>query len=251
MVNSVLHLENISKSFGEVKSLINVDFEIFSGEVVGLLGDNGAGKSTLIKVMNGYYQPDNGGKIYWKDKEISNLSVLQRKNLGIETVYQERALIEQQSVWRNIFMGREITKNGLLQINRMKYETDNLIDHIGFTGKSITSTKLVNTMSGGERQGIAIARALYFQAELIILDEPTMGLSLSETEKVLNFVRAIKTSGKSCVFIDHNIFHVYPIADRIVVLDRGQVAGQFSKGELTLEELTEKLYHVARTGVML
>lgn len=228
-----------------------MDFEIFSGEVVGLLGDNGAGKSTLIKVMNGYYQPDNGGKIYWKDKEISGLSVSQRKKLGIETVYQERALAEQQSIWRNIFMGREITRNGLLQIREMEHETDNLINHIGFTGKSVTSRKLVNTMSGGERQGIAIARALYFQAELIILDEPTMGLSLSETQKVLDFVKMIKTSGKSCVFIDHNIFHVFPIADRIVVLDRGQVAGQFSKGELTLEELTEKLYHVARTGVML
>lgn len=228
-----------------------MDFEIFSGEVVGLLGDNGAGKSTLIKVMNGYYQPDNDGKIYWKDKEISGLSVSQRKKLGIETVYQERALAEQQSIWRNIFMGREITRNGLLQIREMEHETDNLINQIGFTGKSVTSKKLVNTMSGGERQGIAIARALYFQAELIILDEPTMGLSLSETQKVLDFVKLIKTSGKSCVFIDHNLFHIFPIADKIVVLDRGQVAGQFSKGELTLEELTEKLYHVARTGVML
>lgn len=248
--SSVLHLENISKSFGEVKSLLHVDFEIFPGEVVGLLGDNGAGKSTLIKIMNGYYPPDDSGKIYWKNKDISRLSVYQRKELGIETVYQERALAEQQSIWRNIFMGREITQNGFLKIRYMQEETDRLMKEIGFTGKSVTSKKIINTMSGGERQGIAIARALYFQAELIILDEPTMGLSLSETQKVLEFVRTIKQSGKSCVFIDHNIFHVFPIADRIVVLDRGQIAGQFLKGEITLEELTEKLYHVAKTGIM-
>lgn len=250
MKSSILSLENISKSFGEVHSLINVDFEIFPGEIVGLLGDNGAGKSTLIKIMTGYYKPDIGN-LYWKNKRLNTLSVAKCKSLGIETVYQERALSEQQVLWRNIFMGREITKNGLLQINKMKYETDKLMNQIGFTGKSVTSTKLVNTMSGGERQGIAISRALYFQAELIILDEPTMGLSLSETQKVLEFVKEIKKSGKSCVFIDHNIFHVYPVADRIVVLDRGQVAGSFVKGEITLETLTENLYHVAKTGAML
>jgi simple sugar transport system ATP-binding protein len=244
-----MRLEGVSKSFGKVRSLINVDFEIFSGEVVGLLGDNGAGKSTLIKIMTGYYQPDNSGSIYWKDNKIK-LSVSKSRELGIETVYQERALAEQQSIWRNLFMGREITHQGLLQIHDMMKKTDALMEDVGFTGHSITANKLVNTMSGGERQGIAIARALYFDAELIILDEPTMGLSLSETQKVLHFVDTIKKAGKSCVFIDHNIFHVYPIADRIIVLDRGRVAREFSNGELTLDELTDKLYHVAKTGVM-
>lgn len=103
-------------------------------------------------------------------------------------------------------------------------------------------------MSGGERQGVAIARALYFEAELIILDEPTMSLSLSETKKVLDFVEQIKKAGKSCIFIDHNIYHVYPVADRIVILDRGRIAGQFLKKDISLDELTEKLYMVARTG---
>ena len=243
-------MKNVSKSFGEVHSLMNVDFEINSNEVVGLLGDNGAGKSTLIKIMTGYYQPNIGGDIYWKNNKIK-LSVQKSRELGIETVYQERALSEQQTIWRNIFMGREITKNGFLQIKKMKQEANNLMQNVGFTGKSITSDKLVSTMSGGERQGIAIARALYFQAELIILDEPTMGLSLSETQKVLDFVGTIKKSGKSCVFIDHNIFHVFPIADRIVVLDRGKIAGEFYKDQLSLDELTDRLYHVARTGVML
>lgn len=247
----LLYLENISKSFGKVRSLSDVDFEIYPGEIVGLLGDNGAGKSTLIKIISGYYHPDNGGKMYWKEEEITSMSVAYGKKLGIETVYQERALSEQQTIWRNIFMGREITKNGFLQIKKMKGETDDLMNHIGFTGKSVTSDKLVNTMSGGERQGIAIARALYFQAELIIMDEPTMGLSLSETQKVLEFVRSIKESGKSCIFIDHNIFHVYPVADRMVVLDRGRVAGEFVRGQVSLDELTNRLYHVAKTGVML
>jgi simple sugar transport system ATP-binding protein len=121
-------------------------------------------------------------------------------------------------------------------------------EHMGFTSSAITPESPVKTMSGGERQGVAITRALYFQAELIILDEPTMGLSLSETKKALDFVEGIKRAGKSCIFIDHNIFHVYPVADRIVVLDRGTIAGQFMKGDLTLEQLIDRLYIVARTG---
>jgi simple sugar transport system ATP-binding protein len=250
-LSATLRLENISKSFGEIRSLVNIDFEVFPGEVVGLLGDNGAGKSTLIKVMTGYYQPDKG-KLYWKGNRLERFSVSKSRELGIETVYQERALSDQHSIWRNLFMGRELTNRfKLLDIKRMKQEADSLMSQMKFTGASITSDKTVDTMSGGERQGIAISRALHFQTELIILDEPTMGLSLSETSKVLNFVGEIKSTGKSCIFIDHNIFHVYPVADRIVVLDRGYKVGEFTRGQLTLEELTEKLYHVARTGLML
>ena len=113
---------------------------------------------------------------------------------------------------------------------------------------NVTPDTAVRTMSGGERQGVAIVRALYFQARLIILDEPTMGLSISETRKALDFVRGIKRAGKACIFIDHNVFHVYPVADRIVVLDRGRVAGEFRKASVTLEELTHRLQQVAQTG---
>jgi len=248
----VLRLRNISKSFGEIKALSNIDFEVSSGEVVALLGDNGAGKSTLIKIITGYYQPDNGGEVFWKDAKIGNLTVSKCRNLGIETVYQERALAEQQTVWRNIFMGRELVNRfGIMQMKKMREETAKLMKKIGYTGMSVTPNNTVSTMSGGERQGIAISRALYFNAELIILDEPTMGLSLSETKKVLEFVRHIKDIGKSCIFISHNVFHVYPIADRIVVLDRGSVAGEFQRDELTLEKLIDRLYHVAKTGKML
>jgi len=248
---TLLRMCNISKSFGEIKALSSVDFEVSSGEVVALLGDNGAGKSTLIKIITGYYQPDNGGEVFWKDAKIDNLTVSKCRNLGIETVYQERALAEQQTIWRNIFMGRELVNRfGIMQMKKMRDETAKLMEEIGYTGMSVTPNNTVSTMSGGERQGIAISRALYFHAELIILDEPTMGLSLSETQKVLEFIGNIRKNGKSCIFIDHNIFHVFPVADRIVVLDRGMIAGQFKKGELSLEELIDKLYHVAKTGAL-
>lgn len=246
----MLKMVNVSKSFGEVKSLVNVDFHVQPGEVVGLLGDNGAGKSTLIKIVTGYHRPDPGGEIYWKGERIENATVGKMRQYGVETVYQERALADQQTIWRNIFMGRELTNRwGFLDIHRMKVETQKLMTGLmGFTSTAVTPDTTVKHMSGGERQGVAITRALYFHAELIILDEPTMGLSLSETKKVLNFVGEIKKAGKSCIFIDHNIFHVYPVADRIVVLDRGRVAGEFLKGDLTLDELIDRLYRVAATG---
>ena len=249
-MNNLLGMTGISKSFGEIQSLIDVDFSVGYGEIVGLLGDNGAGKSTLVKIITGYYQPDNG-YIYWKGQRLFNVSANKIHRLGIEVVYQERALADQQTIWRNIFMGRELTNRfGFLDMNKMKQETQKLMSQMKFTSKATTSEGIVETLSGGERQGIAISRALYFDAELIILDEPTMGLSLSETKKTLDFVEEIKKLGKSAVFIDHNIFHVYPIADRIVILDRGKIVGQFLKGELTLEELTEQLHYVAKNGIL-
>lgn len=246
----VLQLKNVSKTFGEVAAVHNVNFEVGTNEIVGLLGDNGAGKSTLVKIITGYHQPDPGGEIYWKDEKIDHLSVARARDLGVEVVYQERALADQQSLWRNIFMGREISNRwGILDLNMMRDETAKLMQTaMGFTSAAVTPESTVKTFSGGERQGVAITRALYFKAELIVLDEPTMGLSLSETKKCLDFVDGIKKAGKSAIFIDHNVFHVYPIADRIVVLDRGTVAGQFTKNQLTLDQLIDRLYRVAQTG---
>jgi simple sugar transport system ATP-binding protein len=233
-----------------VHSLRDVDFEIGQNEIVGLLGDNGAGKSTLVKIITGYHNPDPGGTLEWKGSRIDNLDVVGARKLGIQAVYQERALADQQSLWRNIFMGRErTTVLGLLDVKKMRAETRLLMRQLmGFTSSAVSPDTTVKHMSGGERQGVAITRALHFEAELLILDEPTMGLSLSETSKVLDFVSDIRAAGKSCLFIDHNIFHVHPVADRVVVLDRGRVAGQFLKGELTLEELVQRLRHVAETG---
>jgi len=246
----VFQMKNVSKTFGEVQAVHNINFEVGTNEIVGLLGDNGAGKSTLIKMITGYHQPDPGGELYWKGQRIEHLTVAHAREIGINPVYQERALADQQSIWRNIFMRRELTKRfGILDIDKMRSETRRLMtETMGFTSSAITADSPVKTMSGGERQGVAITRALYFQAELIILDEPTMGLSLSETKKALDFVSDIKKAGKACIFIDHNIFHVYPVVDRIVVLDRGTIAGQFMKQDVTLDELIDRLYRVAETG---
>lgn len=249
-MDDVLQAKDISKTFGEVQALRHVNFEVGNNEIVGLVGDNGAGKSTLVKIITGYHQPNPGGEIYWKGQKVEHLSVARAREIGIEVVYQERALADQQSLWRNIFMGRELSNRwGLLDLNAMRSETSKLMQTaMGFTSAAVTPDSIVKTFSGGERQGVAITRALYFKAELIVLDEPTMGLSVSETKKCLEFVEGIKKAGKSAIFIDHNIFHVYPVADRIVVLDRGAVAGQFMKAELTLAELMNRLYRVAQTG---
>ncbi|MCK6576501.1 MAG: ATP-binding cassette domain-containing protein [Anaerolineae bacterium] len=244
-----LELRGIKKSFGEVQSLRGVTMTVDRGEVIGLLGDNGAGKSTLIKIITGYYQPDEG-EILFNGQRVEHLTVPRARQLGVETVYQERALADQQSLWRNIFIGRELTTRfGLMDIQRMRAETQRLMqDHMGFTSTAVTPDSPVQTFSGGEKQGVAIVRALYFQAELIILDEPTMGLALSETGKLLEFVEQVRSAGKSVIFIDHNIFHVYEVADRIVLLDRGRVAGEFRTSDLTLNDLLDKMRRVAKTG---
>lgn len=246
----VIELRSVSKTFGEVRSLSGIDFKVHPGEIVGLLGDNGAGKSTLVKTVMGFHRPDAGGEIFFKGQRIDDWSVARARGLGIETVYQERALCEKQPIWRNMFMGRELRNSwGLLDVQRMRSECARLMsEHMGFTSAAVHPDNIVTTMSGGEKQGVAITRALYFDAELVILDEPTMGLSLTETRKTLDFVGNIKKAGKSAIFIDHNIFHVYPVVDRLYVLDRGKVAGVYDKSQITMDQLIERLYHVARTG---
>ena len=244
-----LELRHVSKSFGGVRVLEDVDFHLGSSEVVGLLGDNGAGKSTLIKIITGVHQPD-GGEIRFGGRRVDALSVQQARALGVETVFQERALAEQLPLWRNIFMGRPLANRlGLLRVAEMRRTTDALMsESLGFTSAALTPDTTVHGLSGGERQGLAIVRALHFQADIIILDEPTMGLSLKETEKLLGFVDEIRAAGKSAIFIDHNIFHVYSVADRIVVLDRGRVAGDFPTSRYSLEELIDIMREVASTG---
>ena len=244
-----VNMKNISKRFGEVQALRQVDFAVARNEVVGLVGDNGAGKSTLIKIATGYHQPDSG-EMYFNQEKVKGLSVAKAHELGIETVYQERALADLQTLWRNIFMGRELANGlGFLDVKGMMQETEKLmVGSMGFTSSAISPDSVVRTFSGGEKQGVAIVRALYFQADLIILDEPTMSLSASETRKLLDFVRGIKEAGKACIFIDHNVFHVHSVVDRIVVLDRGGVAGEFLPRDIPLDKLMDKMYQVAQTG---
>jgi len=244
-----VELRNVSKSFGEVEALRNVDFKLGRNEVVGLLGDNGAGKSTLIKIITGYHQATEG-ELYIDGEKVEQLSVARARELGVETVYQERALAELQTLWRNIFLGRELSNGlGFLKVGAMKEETHRLMtESMGFTSSAVSPESIIRTFSGGEKQGVAIVRALYFDAEIIILDEPTMGLSLKETRRLIDFVRSIKEAGKAAVFIDHNVFHVYDVSDRVVVLDRGRVAGEFMTADITLDDLMEKMYLVAETG---
>jgi simple sugar transport system ATP-binding protein len=244
-----LELRGVYKSFGGVQVLQGVDLRLDAGEVVGLLGDNGAGKSTLIKIITGVHQPDRG-QIRFRGQEVAGLTVQRARELGVETVFQERALAEQLPLWRNIFMGRALSgRFGLLKVGEMRRITEELMQHsMGFTSAVLTADTPVTGLSGGERQGLAIVRALLFEAEIIILDEPTMGLSLKETEKLLTFVRGIREAGKSAIFIDHNIFHVYSVADRIVVIDRGRVAGDFPTARYTLNELMDIMREVAAVG---
>ncbi|HTP02568.1 MAG TPA: ATP-binding cassette domain-containing protein [Anaerolineales bacterium] len=244
-----LELKNVSKSFGEVRALENINFQLGQNEVVGLLGDNGAGKSTLIKIITGYHRPTSG-EILFNGRKVDHLSVPKARELGVETVYQERALAELQTLWRNIFLGRELRNSwGFLDIQRMRDETHRLMtESMGFTSQAVSPDSRVGMYSGGEKQGVAIVRALFFDAEIIILDEPTMGLSLKETTKLINFVNGIKQAGKSAIFIDHNILHVYNVADRVVVIDRGKVAGEFQPKNIGLNDLMDKMVRVAETG---
>jgi len=244
-----LELKNVSKTFGEVQAIEDVSFRLGQNEIVGLLGDNGAGKSSLIKILTGFLQPTSG-EIYFNGKKVEHLTVPKARALGVEAVYQERALAELQTVWQNIFMGRELSDRlGFLDIQRMRDETHRLMSQsMGFTSMAVSPDSRVGKFSGGEKQGVAIVRALFFKAEIIILDEPTMGLSLKETGKLVSFVNDIKRAGKSAIFIDHNILHVHNVADRVGVLDRGKIAGEFITKNITLTELMEKMVRVAETG---
>jgi simple sugar transport system ATP-binding protein len=246
---TVLELGHVSKSFGGIQVLDDVSFRLSAGEVVGLVGDNGAGKSTLIKIITGAHRPD-AGTIRFRGEKVRDLTVKRARKLGVETVYQERALAEQLSMWRNIFMGRPISgRLGFLNVRKMRRITAGLMgESMGFTSAVLTPDTEVTGLSGGERQGLAIVRALHFEADIIVLDEPTMGLSLEETDKLLRFVKGIRSAGRSAILIDHNIFHVYSVADRIVVLDRGRVAGEFPASHYSLDQVTEIMREVAATG---
>ncbi|CAN7603410.1 ATP-binding cassette domain-containing protein [Mesorhizobium caraganae] len=249
MAERIIELRDISKSYGQVYALGGVNLSVDRGEVVGLIGDNGAGKSTLIKILSGVVKPTSG-EILVRGKPVTGWSAARSRDAGIETVFQDRALAVQQTIVRNIFMGRELAGfMGFLKVNKEIEEASRLMREIGFTSKVFTPHSIVGQLSGGERQGVAIARAIYKQAELIILDEPTTALSLTETAKVFHFVRQVRASGRSILFIGHNIHHVFDIADRFVVLDRGKVALTADRTEVnSAEDLINFMEDVAHPG---
>lgn len=244
-----LELRGVSKQFAGVQALSNVNFRLGRDEIVGLIGDNGAGKSTLIKHISGYHTPDEG-EILFDGVPVSDLTVKKARELGVATVYQERALAEQQTLWRNVFIGQEITSRfGFLDVREMRRATHKLmLESMGFTSAAVNPESVVKNFSGGEKQGIAITRALHFDAEILILDEPGVGLSIKEIDKLLQFIQSIRDAGKSAILIDHNIFHVYEVADRLVILDRGTIAGRFRPQERTVVELTGIMREIAETG---
>jgi simple sugar transport system ATP-binding protein len=246
MAERLIELRDISKSYGQVYALGGVNLSVDRGEVVGLIGDNGAGKSTLIKILAGVVKPTSG-EILIRGKPVTGWSAARSRDAGIETVFQDRALAVQQTIVRNIFMGRELIGwLGWLKVGKEIEEASRLMREIGFTSKVFSPDSIVGQLSGGERQGVAIARAIYNKADLIVLDEPTTALSLTETEKVFRFVRTVRASGRSILFIGHNIHHVHDIADRFVVLDRGRIALEASKTEMdTAEKLIAFMEHVA------
>jgi simple sugar transport system ATP-binding protein len=250
----LLEAIKISKSFSTVKALQEVDFTINTSEVVGLVGDNGAGKSTLIKILSGVHQPD-GGQVLFQGKDIKNWSPEVARELGVETVYQDLALVEQMSIVRNFFLGKEIIRNigplRFLYWKRMIQLSGNALKEIGISLKS--SSEDVSVLSGGEKQAIAIARAVFFGVKVLILDEPTASLSIKEASKVIAYVTAAREQGLGIVFVTHNLYHVYPIADRIVLVERGLKKADYRKGEVTLDEVTrmvageKKVHYKERT----
>lgn len=241
---SIVRLEHVQKYFGAIQALKDINIAIGRNEIVGLIGDNGAGKSTLIKVLTGVERPTSGSITIKGEKiDAGSYSVREAHKLKIETVYQESSLGEKQPLWRNFFVGRPITNSfGFINVKAQREAAEHIMrTTIGFRGVGIDVNTPVSSLSGGERQGVAIGRAMYFESDLIVLDEPTVALAIKEVQKVLDFIRSIKTGGRTCIYIEHNIHHVHEVCDRLIVLDRGQVALDVPTSDMTYAELTEFL----------
>jgi simple sugar transport system ATP-binding protein len=240
MAEELVRMENISKSYGRVQALERVNLTVYENEIVGLLGDNGAGKSTLIKVLSGAV-PATSGDIYIRGRKVSIKSTTDAIANKIETIYQDSALVTQLSITRNLFLGRELLK-GPRFLNRLDHQkmnqvADELLKRVGIS-KNIPPSTPIGSLSGGERQAVAIARAMHFDSDLIILDEPTNNLGVAETQGVLRFARNARDSGHSCIFIAHNIHHVFQVVDRIVVMRRGRiVADDIDPKKSSVEEV--------------
>jgi simple sugar transport system ATP-binding protein len=233
----LVRMVGIDKYFGRVCALNAADFSVKYNEIVSLVGDNGAGKSTLIKILSGFHTADKG-EIWFEGKKVRLGSPRDAKNLGIETVYQEQALAPHLSISRNVFMGREISGAlGVMNGRRMHADSMATLEKLGLRVKD--SRAMVEQLSGGQRQGVAIARVLYFKAKLVILDEPTIALSVKESQQVMDFMLQLRNQGISVVFITHNLFHAFQIAERFVVLARGEVLADVERKETSVEHLSQ------------
>ncbi len=234
----LLEVQNVAKYFGSVIALHDISMDVHAGEVMCLLGDNGAGKSTLIKIFAGVHQPS-AGRFLVEGKEARFASPRDALNAGIATVYQDLAMIPLMGISRNFFLGSEPT-TGWGPFRRFDVERADRVtrDELAKMGIRLRdTTQAVGTLSGGERQSVAIARAVYFGAKVLILDEPTAALGVKEAGVVLRYIAQARARGLGVVFITHNVHHAYPIGDRFTLLNRGRSYGTFAKSEISREEV--------------
>jgi simple sugar transport system ATP-binding protein len=239
---TLLEIRDVSKTFGSVISLSGVSTTVRAGQVTCVLGDNGAGKSTLIKILSGVHQPD-GGDLLLDGKPVRLGSPREALDAGIATVYQDLAMVPLMAIWRNFFLGSEPTK-GWGPFRRFDRATaiETTRRELADMGIDIRDPdQPVGTLSGGERQSVAIARAVHFGARLLILDEPTSALGVKQAGVVLRYIARARDRGLGVVFITHNPHHAYPVGDRFLLLNRGKSLGDFAKDELSLAELTRMM----------
>jgi len=238
----LLEIKGVSKYFGTVVALKDISMFVRAGEVTCLLGDNGAGKSTLIKTLSGVYKPDEGEYVF-EDNKMSLSSPRDALECGIATVYQDLAMIPLLSIWRNFFLGSEPTK-GFWPFRRydVGFAKETTRAELGKMGIDIRDAdQAVGTLSGGERQSVAIARAVYFGAKVLILDEPTAALGVKQAGVVLRYILQAKQRGIGVIFITHNPHHAYPVGDHFVILRRGRIYGDFPKKDIGLDQLVQMM----------
>jgi simple sugar transport system ATP-binding protein len=238
----LLEVRNVSKYFGNVIALKDVSTVVNAGEVTCVLGDNGAGKSTLIKILSGAHE-QSGGEVLLEGEPARFGSPREAKEAGIATVYQDLATVPLMAIWRNFFLGSEPTKGtGPLRRIDVKQAKSIMHDEMAKMGIDVRDPdQMVGTLSGGERQALAIARAVYFGARMLILDEPTSALGVRQSGVVLRYVVQARNRGLGVIFITHNPHHAYPVGDRFVVLNRGRMLGAWDKGGITRDELVKMM----------
>jgi len=237
----LLELRNVNKQYGLNKVLNNVSFHVGRAEILALLGDNGAGKSTTVKTISGVVQPDSG-TLLWDGKSVQLNSHTDAAELGIETIYQDSALVDSMTIARNIFMGRElIGPLGFMQQRQMREISAHVLRTIVAIEGIDSPDKLVGSLSGGQKQAVAIARAVHFKRTLLMLDEPTSALAVRATEALFEYLRSLRAQGLTSVLVTHNLYDAYRICDRFVVMGHGEVVFQATQKETSVEELTEKV----------
>lgn len=241
----ILSLRGISKHFGAVQALSDVDIDIHSGEVVALVGDNGAGKSTLVKVICGVGPPDEG-TIYFEGKPGRIDTPHAAQALGIATVFQDLALCDNLDVVGNLFLGRELLRLGALDDVEMERRSGKLLKELSATIPSLRS--VVASLSGGQRQTVAISRSLLGDPKVVLLDEPTAALGVAQTEQVLNLIGRLRDRGLGVMVISHNMVDVRAVADRVVILRLGRVNGVFRMSEVTNEQIIASITGAAMNG---